>query len=265
MNLAIKPVVALDRDWFTWVWRLHGPGNVQVLESLSPWGLMTAPTGLQHKTSKLASVVAQAQPQHSNALMVWEVVKQRRKNDSTSWHFLLLNCPKSSDTELWDRNTIRKHFSVSQLFFLKTMGFHKIVHEVVTTYISIKTAFAFIMQWARNYRDHYQLPHVCFSLHPPSTFPPVYSPLEGSNSCNTTQEMFTLRKCEAGKLKYSKTTPIYSVICIIASNTHILMLLLWLLTIWLSLPFTYQIFRGAGLIATLEILFLFANANWLNW
>lgn len=40
--------------------------------------------------------------------------------------------------------------------------------------------------------------------------------------------------------------------------------MLLLLTIWLNLPFPCQILWGAGLIATLEILFQFPNGNWLN-
>lgn len=118
---------------------LLGPGRYMDLAmSGNPESL-----GLHDCRRRTPAVSRQSLSQCSDALRCCQTW---RKNDSTGWHFLPLNCSKFSETELWDRKTLRKNFSVSQLFFLKTMGFHKSVHEAVTTYISIKIALSVIMQ-----------------------------------------------------------------------------------------------------------------------
>lgn len=185
LNLAIKQLQLQTGTGLLGlgnVWKQPGLGDV--LKSWVPGALWLLPQDsrcLQHMNSEPASVVAQDQSQYSNAVMLWDVAELWRENESTSYHFSPLKSSKSSETKLWDRNTIRRHFSIPQLFFLQTMGFHKSVHEAVTTYIYIKISFAFIMQCARKQIER--------SLPVAPMFIPVsmYSPLEGCNLHNITQ------------------------------------------------------------------------------
>ena len=175
LNLTIKQLQVETRTG------LLGLGNVWEPQVPRASQLQLQDSGhLQHRISEPALVVAQVQPQYSHGLMLWDATEIWRKNESKSYHFSPLQLSKSSEIQLWNRNTTRRHFTIQHLFFLQTIRFHRSVHEAVNTYIKI--SFAFIMQCARKQIER--------SLPIAPVFIPVsvYSPLEGSNLHNITQE-----------------------------------------------------------------------------